>query len=1563
MKGVRGRKTSGRQFTRRPDSPTPQQTVTVDKAMKLLTIQQTHKQDLEDTLLKQLALLRRTEEWRDVTSSPSERERYELQVRDLKSSVEQYEADLQRLEEEMQAAASSFESARPRPESYRVSLSDSLTEEQLDSQFQREVRELLELIEYELSAEAIPGTAPSAAPTFVASQEWDFEMVKTLFQCRYGIIDEQAVMSFSSIYALNQQSLGLNFAIIVTNTYIAPAAKSLARQHRIKLLTFEDLLNTVIKPDNYLKSKCRDYEQRNSLFHTYVELKYLRRGSGRFTAQKATPQESLSPEAIDGGSFEEKGDLTPYVDAWLLKDGNSQICLLGEYGTGKTSFATRYFYQRALAYLQSPLKNRVPLLITLNRYHKSADIEQLMTDFLVNECGVRRNFNTFLGLAARGKLLIILDGFDEMAQQVDVNVRRHNFKEIAKLAVGRNKIILSGRPNYFLTQAEINESFSQGYEEADPYRVALRKATAVPGQQYEILNLALFDQWQIDEFLRRQGDYLKEKGIKDWRELRKVIYDTYNLRELARTPVLLEIIIKTISEIRNLVTYINAAKLYEIYTNFWLEQEYKKGEVRWLIDRKAKELFVSELAWTMLKTDSPHPEIHFSQLSERVRIYFKLEKASEIEYFSSDIRFCTYLIHSASDGNYKFIHKSFMEYFSARYIYQALFEEKDIPRIITDKPVTDEVFFFLSQMVSLADVDVMQTLSRDERDGQRREFLIDLTTRVLQQSVLSSEHRGSLQSAEELTHKLLDYSTEVNSDRGRLWGLLTLGKLKAQLSLYEEAEDCFKEALALSVQLGDVAAEGEALSQTGAIRQRRGEYIEAQRFYTLAIRKFEEVGDRSRKGQALASVGAIHQHRGEYAEALQFYTDAIKLFEESDDRASMGRALASVGTLHRNVGEYNASLEYYQRARAIFKELADRRSEGQAIAHLGHMYQETGRYEEAEGFFREELDIVQELDDQQGISRALSNMGYLCRMTKRYADAEEWYQRALAISERLNDRQGVGDALYAIGNVYQYERRFDDAEDLYRRSVLILEELKDMRGLGLNYYQMANVYAEQQGRFPESKQYYKKAREIFAELGDRRSISSVIHQLGNLAQRDGDFEGAERYYRESLRVKEQINDAVGVQELVEALGGLEEARQNYGEARKLYRAALDDAEKLGNRVNACNLHARLGQLAQKVGDEQKAVQHYASYIRLAQEMNLPLLRDVVQEYERLSSAQKSNPFIVGMPLHEGTLFRGRNAELEAMHRHVKRQNHVMLVGERRMGKTSILFYLRDRLRPPLIPVFIDLEAFPIQAEGMLGGMLRKVVNELLRRDMLLSKQWGQFSLTYAHDFVDALRSILDEVKGKLQDVKVVLIIDEADMLFEAEGQTVEVLRSALTMNRDVVAVIAGTTRLLRHSANAQTSPLQNIFVPMTLPPLNKGETDFLIEEPSRQVGVKYTTSALERVYYLSGGIPFYVQFIGFELVEQAKQASKDEVGVEDVNRIVPQILGRYTINFQDIWLDLSDREKAVVAEIANKNVRAGLDEKCISNLQSRQLIIEENGRYRLTFGLFEEWVKSYNAAS
>ena len=1444
--------------------------------------------------------------------------------------------------------------SRTRQESYRVRLNDSLPDEQLNTEFAAEVQDLLGLMEYEISDEAISGVVAATPPTFIAIQEGDFELLKTLFQCVYGIIDESIVVSFYNIYELNRKNSRLNLGIIITNTYIAPSARLLANQYQIQLLTFEDLLNTIFKVTRYLRAKCRDYEENNKLYHTYVEVKYLRRGRGRFKENQATEQEFVVTEAIDGSSFEAKGDLTPYIDNWLLRDGGSQICLLGEYGTGKTSFATHYFYRRAKAYLENPLKNRIPLLISLNHYHKAADISQMITDFLVNECGIRRDFDTFLRLAARGKLLVILDGFDEMAKQVDANVRRHNFREISRLLVGNNKVILTGRPNYFLTQAEIDEIFSQQLRAEDPYRAAIRKAiSSTP--RYEILTITLFDRWQIEEFLKKQSEYLKTQDIDDWRELHRTIYETYNLEELARTPVLLEIIIKTISEIRGRVSNLNAAKLYQIYTDFWLDREYdEKGDVRWLITRKDKELFVLDLAWTMLLTENSSPEIHFSKLSERVRRYFGLEKASEIEYFSSDIRFCSYLTHSETDGNYRFIHKSFMEYFAARRIYQALFDEHDISVIVTDKPIPDEVFFFLCQMIGPDEFAELRELSREEKDKTNKGFIIDLTARVLHQAMNICEQRGTIQLAEEWADKLLLYSEEFSFDKGKLWGAIGKGRLKAQLGQYEEAEESYRKALSISELMGDRLGLSQSLIQLGTIRQSRGDLDRSLQYYQQALAIFEELGDRASIGQALTNVGTVCQSRGDLDSSLRYYQQALAIFEQIGDRASIGQTLTNVADIYQTRGEVDLSLRYSQQALAIFREIGDRRSERQVLSQLGYTYQLTGRYDEAERIYQESLAVAQEIGDRQGVSRVLSQIGSICTSMARYAEAERYYRKALAISQDLGDWQGEASALTNLGQICARMARYEEAGSLFQQSIAIWESIGDVRAVGISLYNLANVYSVQ-GGFQESNELYRKSLEIFERIGDLHSRSRVLHQLGVIWQQAGEYGYAESLYRESLAIHEQVGDVRGVQGVLESLGDLAEAMQNFVEAERLYKDALEIVLKLGDQRGECELSVRLGKLARRRGDTQKAIEYYGRYLELARKMNLSLLADVVQEYDQLR-AKRHNPFIVGMPVRE-EVFYGRNKELDELYRRIQRQENVMLIGARRMGKTSLLFRLSQRLELPFVSVFIDLQSFPGQAEGLLNGVIRQIIEALLREGLLSAERWEKFSLTYARDFVKALESMLDEAKEKLKDIKIVLILDEAERLLEY--RVGEVLRASLTLNRNIVAVIAGTNQLLRKPDGDLSSPLFNIFSVMTLGPLSKQETETLISELSQQAGVIYEPAALERIYELSGGIPFYTQAIGYQLIELANQEMKYTITVADVNRIIPQTLERHLFFFKYNLDQLDDTQKAILAVIAKGEPLSNPRKRDIQELENRQLIIEENGNYRFVSGLFEEWFKQY----
>ena len=658
-------------------------------------------------------------------------------------------------------------------------------------------------------------------------------------------------------------------------------------------------------------------------------------------------------------------------------------------------------------------------------------------------------------------------------------------------------------------------------------------------------------------------------------------------------------------------------------------------------------------------------------------------------------------------------------------------------------------------------------------------------------------------------------------------------------------------------------------------------------------------------------------------------------------------------------GEADRSLQYSQQALAIFREIGDRRSETQALSRLGDVYQRIGRYEEAERIYQESLAVAHEIGDKQRVSRVLSQIGSIYTSLKRYEDAERYYQEALAISEELGDREGVGNVLTNIGHIYQQMARYEDAASLYQKSIAVLQSIGDTHSTGTSYYNLASVYAAK-GRFSDSDVHYMKALAIFEKIGDLKATSMVMHQLGMMAQKVGDFKKAESLYRRALEINEKIGYVQSVQKVLESLGDLAEVQQNFTEAERLYKTALESSLRLDDRMSECELSVRLGRLAKRTGDAPKAIEYYTRYLELARNMKLDLLADVVQDYDQLR-AKRYNPFIVGMPIYD-QVFYGRRRELDDLYRRIQRQENVMLIGERRMGKTSLLLRLNQRFELPFVSVFVDLQSLPGQAEGLLNGVIRQIVEVLLVHGLLSPERWEKYSLTYARDFVKALESMLDEAKEKLKDIKIVLMLDEAEKLLELGNQVGGVLRATLTMSQDIVAVIAGTSQLVKLDEDYLGSPLLNIFTKLTLRPLGRKDTETLIREPSKQVGVNYEPNALERIYALSGGIPYYTQAIGYQLIELASQESKDRIGVKDVNKIVSEIFERLSTAFQYSLNQLDDKERAILSMVTSGKPLKDARKQDIRNLENKQIIVEENGGYRFVSELFEEWFKQNTIA-
>ncbi len=154
------------------------------------------------------------------------------------------------------------------------------------------------------------------------------------------------------------------------------------------------------------------------------------------------------------------GDLESFVLAWLDRNDISVgPALLGNYGTGKSNFARRLAHLCAERYNINPL-SRIPILIELKEFGAHQDVKGLITHELVNHHGVSNgSFELFQSMNESGRLVIILDGYDEMKEGMTIDSLLLKFIQLGSLTLPKSKVLLFGRPTIFESQSEQNRIF------------------------------------------------------------------------------------------------------------------------------------------------------------------------------------------------------------------------------------------------------------------------------------------------------------------------------------------------------------------------------------------------------------------------------------------------------------------------------------------------------------------------------------------------------------------------------------------------------------------------------------------------------------------------------------------------------------------------------------------------------------------------------------------------------------------------------------------------------------------------------------------------------------------------------------------------------------------------------------------------------------------------------------------------------------------------------------------------------------------------------------------------
>lgn len=142
-----------------------------------------------------------------------------------------------------------------------------------------------------------------------------------------------------------------------------------------------------------------------------------------------------------------------FLDQWIETDSH-WLTVLGDYGVGKSWTMKRYLYYRVEKYKKNPGDNLLPFFIPLQSFTKSFDFQNLILRCFQNYGLGGVYYKAFEYLMLQGRILFLLDSFDEMAQHLNRNDIRSNLNELLSGISKKSKTIMTSRPNYFEGRAE-----------------------------------------------------------------------------------------------------------------------------------------------------------------------------------------------------------------------------------------------------------------------------------------------------------------------------------------------------------------------------------------------------------------------------------------------------------------------------------------------------------------------------------------------------------------------------------------------------------------------------------------------------------------------------------------------------------------------------------------------------------------------------------------------------------------------------------------------------------------------------------------------------------------------------------------------------------------------------------------------------------------------------------------------------------------------------------------------------------------------------------------------------
>lgn len=350
-------------------------------------------------------------------------------------------------------------------------------------------------------------------------------------------------------------------------------------------------------------------------------------------------------------SHEEKADdSNAMVSSLLTQPGGAVIFLLADAGRGKTWLTWSFAHDAAKKYLDCSASAQlpktqlppIPFLIPFSQYKRLASFDGIILERLNSFGTLDIRAEGFKYLLSKGRIVLILDGFDEMLELAPAHARE-NLREIRRHLQGHSKLVLTSRRSIFPTRKEIFDFIQLSGAEAEEIDLT-------------ICYLEGFSPEQLKGFHRARGA--------DGPEIAKILKLPFD-KELHESPQVAEYFLDIVREGLALTQQnVFPTILSLIYRR---EGEKWSREASQVMPPELQDKFLTEISLLMWPEGSASPDM--------VQLF-----ADELghRYLSKH-----HLLQPTLDGQIQFEHHVWRDWFMARAILERITTSEWSPRTLS----------------------------------------------------------------------------------------------------------------------------------------------------------------------------------------------------------------------------------------------------------------------------------------------------------------------------------------------------------------------------------------------------------------------------------------------------------------------------------------------------------------------------------------------------------------------------------------------------------------------------------------------------------------------------------------------------------------------------------------------------------------------------------------------------------------------------------------------------------------------------------------------------------------